>query len=170
MEDGSTKQETNSLTLSVIGIVHSPFKSLDNMPIQPLGGTAAMGEVVVEAAFTDGLRDLDGFSHIYLLYYFHRAVRIELSVTPYLDTVSHGVFATRSPLRPAHLGLSIVELLEVVQNRLVVRGLDILDGTPLLDIKPYVPHFDCHANATSGWLQTTSSAEIAKKRSDQRFI
>jgi len=168
MKEPLEKTGDRTVAIVVIGTIRSPYRELVNMPIQSRGARDAVGEVVVDEIYIDGLKDLAGFSHIYLLYHFHQALRTEMLVTPYLDTVDHGVFATRSPLRPAHLGLSIVELLEVAGNRVIVRGLDILDGTPLLDIKPYIPHFDCHDSATSGWL-TSSLAEIEQKRSDRRF-
>jgi tRNA-Thr(GGU) m(6)t(6)A37 methyltransferase TsaA len=151
-----------------IGVIHTPFTSLRDMPIQPVGARDVEGEVVVEERFAPGLKDLDGFSHIYLLYFFHAANRIELEVVPFMDSARHGVFATRSPLRPAHLGLSVVELLAVDGNRLRVRGVDILDGTPLLDIKPYIPQFDHRPEATSGWMKA-SQEEVERRRADERF-
>ena len=157
-----------TLLVENIGIIHSPFKELENMPIQSVGAQGAEGEVVVDERFAEGLRDLDGFSHIYLIYHFHKATRIELRVVPYMDTERRGVFATRSPLRPAHIGISTVELLTVSGNVLVVRGVDVLDGTPLIDIKPYIPRFDCWQNATSGWMKA-SRFDIERRRSDNRF-
>lgn len=151
-----------------IGIIHSPFNSLANMPVQPRGAADIEGELIVDLEYAEGLADLDGFSHIYLIYRFHRAVRTELKVTPFMDDRVRGVFATRSPLRPNHIGLSIVELLSVKGNSLIVRGVDILDGTPLLDIKPYIDVFDKVAESRSGWLKADKS-EVAKKRSDSRF-
>ena len=151
-----------------IGVIRSPYKELENMPIQPVASPEAEGEILVDEKYVDGLKDLGGFSHIYVVYYFHKATRTELQVIPYLDTVQRGVFATRSPLRPAHIGLSIVELLAVEGNRLRVRGIDMLDGTPLIDIKPYVPQFDCWDEATSGWVKPTRH-DIERRRSDDRF-
>lgn len=155
-------------TAETIGTIHTPFKELVNMPVQSLGPRCAEGTVVIDDRFAEGLKDLDGFSHIYLVYRFHQAPRTELQVVPYMDTVVRGVFATRSPLRPAHIGISVVELLEVSGNVLTVRGLDVLDGTPLLDIKPYIPQFDCWPNATSGWMKA-SRVEVERRRSDGRF-
>jgi tRNA-Thr(GGU) m(6)t(6)A37 methyltransferase TsaA len=156
------------LTVQLIGTIHSPFTELGNMPIQPVGASNVEGEVVVDQRFAEGLKDLEGFSHIYLLYHFHKAKRTELQVIPYMDTEERGVFATRSPLRPAHIGISIVELLGVEGHRLKVRGLDVLDGTPLIDIKPYIPHFDHQRNATSGWMKSRAH-HVEAKRSDNRF-
>jgi tRNA-Thr(GGU) m(6)t(6)A37 methyltransferase TsaA len=163
------KKDVKPLGITPIGTIRSPFRQLTNMPIQPRGAREVEGEVIVEDRYSAGLKDLAEFSHIYLLYYFHQAARTELLVVPFLDTQRHGVFSTRSPLRPSHLGLSVVELLEVRGNRLRVRGLDVLDGTPLIDIKPYLPPFDCHPEATSGWMRS-SREEIAQKRSDDRYL
>lgn len=156
-------------TTEYIGIIQTPFTDLENMPIQPTGAKEVMGEVIVHPELVEGLRDIDGFSHIYLLYHFHKTTHTRLTVIPFMDTKPHGIFATRSPVRPARLGLSIVELLEVQGNRLKVRGVDMLDGSPLLDIKPYIPAFDCPENVSSGWM-TATREEVVQKRSDNRFL
>ena len=155
-------------TIHPIGIIHSPHSTIEDMPIQPKGAAGVTGYVLVDEHYVEGLRDLEGFSHIYLLYSFHKASRTELLVTPFMDTESRGVFATRSPLRPNHIGLSIVRLQRIEGARVVVEGIDILDGTPLLDIKPYMEKFDTVPECTSGWLQA-GEEEICKKRSDTRF-
>jgi len=152
-----------------IGIIHTPFTSLDNMPIQPAGARDIEGQVVVHEEFSAGLADLAGFSHIFLLYLFHKATRTELTVTPFMDTVPRGVFATRSPLRPNHIGMSVVRLLGVEGTVLRVQGADILDGTPLLDIKPFVSAFDQVNASRSGWMGG-SVEEVAARRSDSRFV
>ncbi|HPU86695.1 MAG TPA: tRNA (N6-threonylcarbamoyladenosine(37)-N6)-methyltransferase TrmO [Candidatus Latescibacteria bacterium] len=146
------------LETPVIGVIRSPFTKLEGMPIQSAGARDVEGTVEVCPECAEGLKDLDGFSHIYLIYWFHRAPRTELLVVPFLDTEQRGVFATRSPLRPSRIGLSIVELLHVEGRILTVRGVDILDGTPLLDIKPYVPEFDHRPGATSGWLKAAKGS------------
>ncbi len=151
-----------------IGTIHSPHKDIKNMPIQPKGAKGVEGYILVDEEYADGLKDLQGFSHIYLLYSFHKAVRTELIITPFMDTKERGVFATRSPLRPNHIGLSIVQLKSVKDNKLIVQGVDILDGTPLLDIKPYIENFDSVENSLSGWMQA-SHEDVSKKRSDDRF-
>ena len=120
------------------------------MPIQPKGAKDTIGTVEIDEKYQEGLQDLDGFSHIYLLYNFHEAARTDLIVTPFMDTTPRGVFSTRSPLRPNHIGLSIVELVGVEKNLIKVRGIDILNGTPLLDIKPYIEHFDSVQDSRSG--------------------
>ena len=156
------------IILEPIGVIHSPYAELENMPIQPAGAKESLGILEVFPEFAEGLADLQGFSHLYLFYHFHQAKRTALSVVPFLDTVERGVFATRSPLRPNHLGISIVELLAVQGNQVRVRGIDILDGTPLLDIKPYIANFDQVAESTSGWM-TADRREVAEKLSDGRF-
>lgn len=156
------------MTITPIGIIHSPFTDIKNMPIQPAGAADVEGTVVIDEEYTAGLNDLDSFSHIYLLYHFHKTTRTALTVKPFFDTVERGVFATRAPLRPNHIGMSIVRLVKREKNVLTVRGCDILDGTPLLDIKPYAPQFDCYPDATSGWINVTEQ-DFAAKRSDERF-
>jgi tRNA-Thr(GGU) m(6)t(6)A37 methyltransferase TsaA len=157
------------ITLHPIGVIRSPFTELEKMPIQPAGARDVRGTVILDEALTDGLQDLEGFSHIFLIYHFHRAQRIELQVVPFLDTRKRGVFATRSPLRPSHIGMSIVALCSVAGNRIEIGGVDVLDGTPLLDIKPYMPPFDRFEKATSGWMKA-SRATIENQRSDDRFL
>lgn len=157
------------MQMEPIGIIRTPYTQLADMPIQPGGGRGVGGELVVSPEYAGGLSDLDGFSHIYLLYLFHQAERIEMKVIPFMDETPRGIFATRSPLRPNHIGLSIVELVAVEENRVLIRNVDILDKTPLLDIKPYVAAFDHVAGARSGWM-TKSVAEVEKKRADDRFI
>ena len=138
------------------------------MPVQAIGASEFEGYVIVDDKYIDGLQDLDGFSHIYLLYRFHRATRIEMQVIPFMDTQVRGIFATRSPLRPNHIGISVVSLIRIVGNKVFIKGVDILDGTPLLDIKPYVEKFDIVQDSVSGWMKS-SDEEIRKKRSDERF-
>jgi len=151
-----------------IGVIRSPFTTLENMPIQPKGAADVEGRVIVNPEYEEGLADLGGFSHLYLIYRFHRALRTELKVVPFMDERSRGVFSTRSPLRPNHIGLSIVQLIRVEAHILVVRGVDILDGTPLLDIKPYIDLFDRVTGSSSGWL-IAETREVRNKRSDSRF-
>lgn len=151
-----------------IGMIYSPFTALENMPIQPAGARDVEGLVCVDERYAEGLKDLDGFSHVYLIYLFHRAEKVRLTVTPFLDTCERGVFATRSPLRPNHIGLSIVELVRVEANTLVIKGVDVLNETPLLDIKPYVKNFDRVEESRSGWM-TASAEDVSTMRSDGRF-
>lgn len=152
-----------------IGTIHTPFTHLENMPIQPRGGEKVEGSIEIFDQFIEGLADLDGFSHIYLIYNFHQAKQTALTVTPFMDSRPRGVFATRSPLRPNHIGLSIVKLLAIEKNILTIRDIDILDNTPLLDIKPYIQAFDGVEESLSGWMKG-SAAEVSGKRSDGRFV
>jgi len=161
-------EEPPAVTLEPIGVIHTPFRTPENMPIQPGGAGDVTGTVALRADLADGLRDLEGFSHVYLLYHFHRAGPTRLLVTPFLDRTERGVFATRAPVRPNPIGLSVVELLSVSGCELTVRGIDVLDGTPLLDIKPYVERFDHPADSRSGWMQA-SARDIRRRRSDERF-
>ena len=141
-----------------IGEIHTPFIEKGDTPIQPTRSTAR-GQVEVYPAYVDGLRDLEGFSHIILLYVFHRSDNYTLRVTPFLDDQERGLFATRYPARPNPIGLSIVRLLAIHDHILEIEGADMLDGTPLLDIKPYVPDFDAQANVRTGWYNTRNIQE-----------
>jgi len=151
-----------------IGIIRSPFEQVEGMPIQPAGASLIQGRVEVFPEYGEGLKDLDGFSHIFLLYHFHRVDGSELIVTPFMDSHPRGLFSTRAPKRLNPIGLSVVKLLRVVGTVLHVENVDILDGTPLLDIKPYIPQFDQHPADRIGWLQESRN-KVKEKRSDRRF-
>lgn len=151
-----------------IGTIHSPFKSVEGVPIQPTGAPGIRGFIEILPEFVKGLKDLDGFSHVILLYHFHQVQKSQLTVTPFMDSQPRGVFATRAPTRPNPIGLSIVRLLSIDQNILHIENVDIIDGTPLLDIKPYVPEFDQHPADRVGWLEQ-SKGKVQSKRSDARF-
>ncbi|MEJ2587735.1 MAG: tRNA (N6-threonylcarbamoyladenosine(37)-N6)-methyltransferase TrmO [Deltaproteobacteria bacterium] len=151
-----------------IGIIHSPFESLEGMPIQPAGAQGVEGTVDIFDAFRPGLKDLDGFSHIILLYSFHKSAGYELEVIPFLDTVPRGVFATRAPKRPNPIGVSVVALKRMENGVLHIENVDILDGTPLLDVKPYIPEFDHADHVKTGWLGQ-SRQDVSRKQSDNRF-
>jgi len=142
----------DSVVMVPIGVIHSPWHETKGMPIQPSRAGDAVGRVVVKPALVEGLRDLDGFSHIILLYHFHRAPAPRLTVVPFLDTVERGLFSTRAPVRPNPIGLSVVRLERVEGPILHVLGIDVLDGTPLLDIKPHVADFDAPGAERLGWL------------------
>jgi len=157
-----------SISYRPIGVIHSPFQTIQDMPIQSVGATGIRGEVELLAEFAAGLKDLEGFSHIILLYHFHRAAEPKLTVTPFLDAEPRGVFATRAPSRPNAIGLSVVRLLSVEGNVLRIENVDILDGTPLLDIKPYAPEIDHHEVERTGWL-ASARGKVKDQRSDDRF-
>jgi tRNA-Thr(GGU) m(6)t(6)A37 methyltransferase TsaA len=145
-------------TIRPIGIIHTPFTDKEKTPIQP-SRSEATGKIEVYPEFADGLRDIDGFSHIILLYVFHRSSGYTLTVRPFLDDQQRGLFATRYPARPNPIGLSIVRLIERHENELVVADIDVLDGTPLIDIKPYVPDFDIRTDVHTGWYATRANQE-----------
>ena len=138
-----------------IGVIHSPFTNKKQTPIQPTR-SQAIGRVEVFPEFADGLRDLEGFSHIILLYVFHKSHGYTLRVKPFLDDQLRGLFATRHPCRPNPIGLSVARLLARRENILDIEGVDMLDGAPLLDIKPYVPDFDTRTNVKTGWYAQRS--------------
>jgi tRNA-Thr(GGU) m(6)t(6)A37 methyltransferase TsaA len=141
-----------------IGVIHSPFTDPDRTPIQPTR-SQAIGQVEVYPEFAEGLQDIEGFSHLILLYVFHRSSGYALRVKPFLDDVLRGLFATRYPRRPNPIGLSVVRLLARRDNALEIEGVDVLDGTPVLDIKPYVPDFDVRTQTRTGWYETKSVRE-----------
>ena len=151
-----------------IGVIHSPFQTTEGMPIQPSGAAGIEGTVELFHQFRQGLKDLDGFSHIILIYHFHRSTGYSLLVTPFLDSVERGVFATRAPKRPNSIGVSVVRLVRVEEDTLHVENIDVLDGTPLLDIKPYVPEFDHHVADRVGWLDQ-ARGRVQESRADDRF-
>ena len=151
-----------------IGIIHSPFHEPEGTPIQPQGAVGVQGTVEVFPEFAQGLQDLDGFSHIILIYHFHRSDGFTLLVTPFMDSVQRGVFATRAPKRPNAIGLSIVRLNKVQNQTLDIENVDIVDGTPLLDIKPYVPAFDHNEAIRIGWLEQAHK-HVRTKKADRRF-
>ena len=151
-----------------IGIIHTPFHDPAGMPIQPVGGEEITGTIEVFSDFAAGLKDIEGFTRIILVYHFHRSTASRLEVVPFLDTRPHGVFATRAPGRPNPIGFSIVQLLKREGSCLLVSGIDILDGTPLLDIKPYVPLCDAFTNGRTGWFPKAPS-RVNHARSDDRF-
>ena len=161
-----------STTMHAIGVIHTPFEDLKNMPIQPKGAGELIATIEINPKYMAGLKDLETFSHLYLLYHFHKVVEPQLEVVPFNDAThtKRGVFSTRTPVHPNGIGLSVVELVCVAQNRVYVRGIDVLNGTPLLDIKPYIENFDkIEGKSSSGWM-LASREEVAQKRSDDRFV
>ena len=155
----------NAIAISYmpIGVIHSEHVVAEKTPIQPVYATGCKGWADVFPEYADGLRDLEGFSHIYLVYHLHRAGAARLVVKPFLQDRERGVFATRAPCRPNAIGLSIVELVRLDGNVLHLDGVDILDGTPLLDIKPYTAKFDRVETARNGW-QDEVDEDTARQR------
>ena len=151
-----------------IGTIHTPFTDPVGMPIQPPGAVGVTGTVEVFDEYRAGLKDLDGFSHIVLVYAFHRSEGCTLHVVPFMDTEPRGLFATRAPKRPNPIGLSVVRLDRIDEGRLTVGNVDMLDGTPLLDIKPFVPDFDSPSPVRTGWMENARKT-VARRRSDERF-
>ena len=154
------------MNLSQIGVIHSPHQEAAGTPVQSALAVGMGGTVEVFPEYAAGLRDLDGFDRIWLVYWFDRAKPAELVVTPYLDKTPRWLFATRAPCRPNPIGLSSVRLLGISGNILRVDGLDILDNTPLLDIKPYIPAFDAFEAKLIGWYETAKGGSVA---ADGRF-
>jgi tRNA (adenine37-N6)-methyltransferase len=151
-----------------IGFIHSPFIEPKGTPIQPPAAKGVKGTVEVFPEYAEGLKDLEGMSHIFLIYHIHLIKEKPLIVKPYLDNATHGVFATRSPGRPNPIGVSIVRLLGIQGNILNVQEIDIIDGTPLLDIKPYVPDFDIRTSTSMGWF-TEKVDRLQVVKDDGRF-
>jgi tRNA-Thr(GGU) m(6)t(6)A37 methyltransferase TsaA len=151
-----------------IGIVHSPFKMPQDVPIQSVAAAGITGHVEVAKEYVEGLKDVDGFSHLILIYHFHLARDYSLLVRPFLDERLHGVFSTRAPSRPNPVGVSVVRLVKMEKNVLHIQDVDIVDGTPLLDIKPFVPDFDQKKAERIGWL-TKNIHKLHSGRDDGRF-
>ena len=154
------------MTLQPIGVIHTPFAEAAGTPIQPRMADGAEGTVEVDPRYVEALRGLEGFDRVWLVYWFDRTGPARLSVVPFRDKAERGLFATRAPCRPNAIGVSAVRLLRVEGNVLHVADVDTLDGTPLLDIKPYSPQFDCFPEAKAGWLDAGATS---RTRADDRF-
>jgi tRNA (adenine37-N6)-methyltransferase len=152
-----------------IGIIHSPFKEPKGTPIQPAAAKGIGGKVEVFSEYAEGLKDVEGFSHIILICHFHLSGKPSLKVKPFMDKQMRGVFATRAPSRPNPIGISIVRLVKIEENILHVQDVDIIDGTPLLDIKPYVGEFDENEVYEIGWLEKNVH-KLPTSKDDGRFI
>ena len=158
--------KTKSLILRPIGVIHTPFKQVEGIPIQPVFAPDTRGTIEIFPEFSAGLKDLDGFDRIWLIYHLHASPPAQLLVKPFRDDREHGVFATRAPCRPNPLGLSCVRLLGIRDHTLDIAEVDILDETPLLEIKPYVPTFDAHPVSRAGWFD---EQRVDRKHADGRF-
>lgn len=158
--------ETADITLKPIGIIRSPHRAATGTPVQPAYAEQCEGQVIVDPEFEAGLNDLDGFERVWLIFWLDRSKAYRLQVVPYRDTRERGLFATRAPSRPNPIGLSVVRLLGREANVLRVSGVDMLDNTPLLDIKPYVPEFDAYPASRAGWLD---ERRADRRQADDRF-
>ena len=143
---------SEKITMTPIGVIHSPYKQVKDMPIQGKFKTGVQALIELKEEYRAGLKDLDGFSHAIIIYYFHKSEKTEIEGKPFLEDNKHGIFAIRSPHRPNHIGLSVVKIEKIEANKLHFNEVDVLDGTPVLDIKPYVKQFDVRDDAVSGWL------------------
>ncbi len=151
-----------------IGYFRTPFSSPVGMPIQPAGARGVRGQIDILEEFSEGLKDLDGFSHVFVVYHLHEVGGYKLLTTPFLDVVPHGIFATRSPARPNPIGLSVLKVISVDAGTIGLEDVDVLNGTPVLDIKPYVAEFDaCNADRF-GWFEGNSQ-RAREHRADERF-
>lgn len=157
------------ITYKPIGVIHSPFKEPKGTPIQPEGAKGIDGTVEVFPEYAEGLKDVEGFSHIILIYHFHLSKDASLKAKPFMDSEPRGVFAMRGPSRPNPIGISVVRLVRIEKSILHIQDVDIVDGTPLLDIKPYVPRFDVREVDNIGWLEENIH-KVDTSKDDGRFM
>jgi len=157
------------IIIKPIGVIHTPHTDVKDMPIQPIAAEGIKGYIELLPEFVAGLKDIEGFSHLTLFYHFHKINGYELVVTPFMDTQKRGIFATKAPKRPNAIGLSTVKLIAVDGNILHIEQVDMLDGTPLIDIKPFYPRYDNRENVEIGWLEKNKDLPLEKLRSDERF-
>jgi tRNA (adenine37-N6)-methyltransferase len=141
------------ISFKAIGKILTPFNTLEGMPIQSVAAKNVEGTIQLDPLYTQGIKDLDGFSHLILIYYFHKVHEYTLQVVPFLDDEPHGIFATRFPKRPNPIGFSVVRLKSIEENNIHILDVDVLNETPLLDIKPYVPMFDAIETSKIGWFE-----------------
>ncbi|MBN1183819.1 MAG: tRNA (N6-threonylcarbamoyladenosine(37)-N6)-methyltransferase TrmO [Bacteroidales bacterium] len=157
------------IIINPIGVIHTPYKEINNMPIQPASADGIKGYIELFPEYVEGIKDLDGFSHIILLYHFHKVHRYELIVRPFMDITERGVYATRAPRRPNAIGLSTVKLTGIENNIILIEQVDILDGSPLIDIKPFIQRFDNRMKTKSGWFEKRKKLKSHQLISDERF-
>jgi tRNA (adenine37-N6)-methyltransferase len=158
-----------SITINPIGIIHSPHTDIKNMPIQPIAADGIKGYIELLPEFVPGLKDLEGFSHITLIYHFHKIKGYDLEVVPFMDTEKRGIFSCKAPKRPNAIGISTVKLIGIDKNTIYIEQVDMLDGTPLIDIKPFYPRYDNRENVKIGWLEKNKDLPLEQLRSDERF-
>lgn len=157
------------ITLSPIGIIHTPHNDINNMPIQPIAAKGIKGHIELYPEYSEGLTDLEGFSHITLLYHFHKIQGYKLMVKPFMDDKEHGIFSCKAPKRPNAIGTSTVKLISIENNIVHIEMVDMLNGTPLIDIKPFFPKYDNRLDAVAGWLDDKGAISIEEMKSDERF-
>jgi tRNA-Thr(GGU) m(6)t(6)A37 methyltransferase TsaA len=160
--------EPETIAYQVIGVVRSPWITLEGMPLQSVAAPEVHGQIDIHSSLVPGLADLEDFSHLHVIAHLHRGAPGGLTVVPFLDDTPRGIFATRSPRHPNPIGISVVRLLAVRGAILEIAGVDLLDGTPVLDIKPYVPAFDTVAAERTGWLERAAQ-RVHEVRADARF-
>ena len=161
--------QSKPITINSIGIIHTPYNNINGMPIQPLAAEGVKGYIELFPEYVKGLTDLAEFSHITLLYHLHKINNYDLMTKPFMDTKEHGIFATKSPKRPNAIGLSTVKLLKIDNNVIHIEMVDMLNESPLIDIKPFFSKFDNRTNTKSGWLDNQMNIPIKNLRSDERF-
>jgi tRNA (adenine37-N6)-methyltransferase len=159
----------NQIIINPIGVIHTPHTDVKDMPIQPIAAEGIRGYIEILPEYADGLKDIEGFSHLTLFYHFHQISGYELLVTPFMDTEKRGIFATKAPKRPNAIGLSTVKLICIQGNILHIEQVDMLDGTPLIDIKPFYPRYDNRNDVRIGWLEKNKDLPLEQLRSDERF-
>lgn len=159
-----------TIQIKPIGIIHTPHKESNNIPIQPIAAKGIEGYIELLPEYSSGLKDIEGFSHITLIYHFHKIQGFELQVIPFMDTIKHGIFACKSPKRSNAIGISTVRLISAKANVLNIEELDMLDGTPLIDIKPFYPKYDNRTNVKAGWLDKKGEIPESTMFSDERFL
>lgn len=154
-----------------IGVIHSPYRQAAGTPIQPYRAAGSPGWIALRPELVAGLKDLEGFERVWILYHFDRASEAKLHVIPYRDVVEHGIFATRVPARPNAIGMSCVRLVRIEGNILELADVDVLDGTPLLDIKPYVPQYDNYPVRRCGWIdRAPDKGVVADGRFEKKIL
>lgn len=159
----------DKIIFNPIGVIHTPFKDIKNMPIQPVAAGGVKGTIELLPEYADGLKDLEGFSYITLIYHFHKVNGYQLQVVPFMDTEKHGIFACKAPKRPNPVGISTVKLTGIKGNVIHIEEVDMLDGTPLIDIKPFYPRYDNREHASAGWLEKSKYVSLDDLRADERF-
>jgi len=157
------------ITIKPIGIMHTPHKDIKDMPIQPLAAPGVKGYIELLPEYEAGLKDIEGFSHITLFYHFHKIQGYELEVVPFMDNEKRGIFACKAPKRPNAIGISTVKLIKVEGNIIHIEEVDMLDGTPLIDIKPFYPRYDNRENVKIGWLEKNRNIPLVEMKADERF-